>query len=60
MDSNEEPNEIKIVNGDDSELEISNVYDHLNLDKVRKSPDKNNIVIPKVKKKDEDEKKESD
>ena len=60
MDSQEEPNEIKIVTGDDSELEISTVYDHLNLDKVRKGPDKNNIVIPKVKKNDEDEKKESD
>ena len=49
MDNQEEPNEIKIVTGDDSELEISTVYEHLNLDKVRKSPDKNNIVIPKVK-----------
>ena len=57
MESQKEPTEIKIVTGDDSELEISNVYDHLNLDKVRNNPDKNNIVIPKVKK---DNKKESD
>ena len=58
MDNQEEPNEIEIVTGDDSELEISNVYDHLNLDKVRNNPDKKNIVIPKVK---EDKKeKESD
>ena len=57
MDSQEEPNEIEIVTGDDSELEISNVYDHLNLDKVRNNPDKKNIVIPEVKK---DKKKESD
>ena len=56
----EETNEIEIVTGDDSELEISTVYDHLNLDKVRNSPDKNNIVIPKVKKNNEDEKNESD
>lgn len=60
MDIQEEPNEIEIVTGDDSELDISNVYDHLNLDKVRNGPDKNNIVIPKVKKNDEDEKNESD
>ena len=50
MESQEEPNEIKIVNGDDSELDISTVYDHLNLDKVRNNPDKNNIIIPEVKK----------
>ena len=50
MDNQEEPNEIEIVTGDDSELEISNVYDHLNLDRVRNNPDKKNIVIPEVKK----------
>ena len=61
MDNQEEPNEIKIVTGDDSELEISTVYDHLNLDKVRNGPDKNKIIIPKVKEtNDEHEKKESD
>ena len=58
MDIQEEPNEIEIVTGDDSELEISNVYDHLNLDKVRNNPDKKNIVIPKVKK--DKKEKESD
>lgn len=60
MDSQEEPNEIEIITGDDSELDISNVYEHINLDKVRNNPDKKNIVIPEVKKKNEDEKKESD
>ena len=60
MDIQEEPNEIEIITGDDSELDISNVYDHLNLDQVRKSPDRNNIVIPKVKKDNKNEKKESD
>ena len=58
MDNQEEPNEIKIVTGDTSELEISTVYDHLNLDKVRDKPDKNNIIIPKVKKVKQDEKNE--
>lgn len=59
MDNQEEPNEIKIVTGDDSELEISTVYDHLNFDKVREKPDKNNIIIPEVKK-DKKNEKESD
>lgn len=59
MNSQEEPTEIEIVTGDDSDLEISTVYDHLNLDKVRDKPDKNNIIIPEVKE-DTDNKKESD
>lgn len=59
MENQEEPNEIEIVTGDDSELEISTVYDHLNFDKVRDKPDKNNIIIPEVKK-DKKDKKESD
>ena len=46
----EERNEIEVVTGDDSELEISTVYDHLNLDKVRENPEKENIIIPEVKK----------
>ena len=45
-----ERNEIEVVTGDDSELEISTVYDHLNLDKVRENPEKKNIIIPEVKK----------
>lgn len=59
MDKQEEPNEIEIVTGDDSELEISTVYDHLNLDKIRNKPDKDKIIIPEVKK-DRKNKKESD
>lgn len=59
MDRQEEPNEIEIVTGDDSELEISTVYDHLNLDKIRNKPDKDKIIIPEVKK-DRKSKKESD
>lgn len=53
MESQEEPNEIEIITGDDSELDISNVYEHLNLDKVRNNPDKKNIIIPEVKKEKE-------
>lgn len=60
MESQEEPNEIEIVTGDDSELDISTVYEHLNFDKVRNHPDKKNIIIPEVKKNKKDEKKESD
>lgn len=59
MENQEEPNEIEIVTGDDSELEISTVYDHLNLDKIRNKPDKDKIIIPEVKK-DRKSKKESD
>ena len=53
MDSNEEPNEIKVVTGDDSELEISTVYEHINLGKIRNKPDKNKIIIPEVQEKEE-------
>lgn len=55
MEQNEEEkNEIEVVTGDDSELEISTVYDHLNLDKVRETPSKQNIIIPEVKKDDKE------
>lgn len=60
MENQEEPNEIEIVTGDGSELDISTVYDHLNFDKVRNNPDKKNIIIPEVKETKNDEKKESD
>ena len=50
MDDNieEEKKEIEIVTDDDTELDISNVYDHLNLDKVRDNPDRQNIIIPGI------------
>ena len=58
MEDQEEKNEIRIVTGDDSDLDISTVHDHLNLDKVREKPDKDKIIIPKVKKEEaEDDKK---
>ena len=48
--SREDREEIEIITGDDSELDVSPVYDHLNLDKPRKEPEKKNIIIPEVKK----------
>ena len=51
----EEKKDIEIVTDDDSELDISNVYDHLNLDKVRDNPEKKNIIIPGVKKENTEE-----
>lgn len=57
MEDNEERNEIEVVTGDDSDLEISTVYDHLNLDKVRETPDRKNIIIPVVKKNSSEEEK---
>ena len=44
-------NDIKIVNGDGSDLEISPVYDHLNTVKPKAKKDKQEIVIPEEKKK---------
>ena len=42
-----EKKELEIVNGDGSNLDISNVYDHLNPGKPRPSEDKpRNVIIP--------------
>ena len=62
MENNEEEEkkEIEVVTGDDSELDISNVYDHLNLDRVRDNPEKQNIIIPGVKKEDDDSETENE
>lgn len=46
---NNEPKEIKIVSGDGSELNISDVEKHLDIQKP-KQKDKKNIVIPGEKK----------
>lgn len=51
----EEKRDIEVVTGDDSELDISDVHEHLNLDRVRNNPDKQNIIIPGVKKEDSEE-----
>ena len=55
MSDDKEDKEIKVVNGNGGELEISPVYDHLDIEK----PDtkkKKEIVIPKTKKKEEEDK----
>lgn len=53
----EKPKKIEIVSGDSSDLDISPVYDHLNVAKPKTSTTNDKIVIPKVKKKED--KKES-
>ena len=48
---NNEPQEIEVIAGDGSELNISKVRDHLNVEEPSTStPDKNKIVIPPTKK----------
>ena len=51
----EEQKDLEIVNGDGSELEVSEVFDHLNVIKPKtkeKEEKKKKIIIPEVKKKD--------
>lgn len=58
-DKENKDKEIKVVNGNGDELEISPVYDHLDIEK----PDtkkKKEIVIPKIKKKEEEDKDNED
>lgn len=45
-----EEKEIKVVNGDGSELDISPVYDHIDLGKPKTKKDKKEIIIPEEKK----------
>lgn len=44
--------EIKIVQGDGDEINISPVYDHLNISKPKIKKDKKEIIVPEEKKKD--------
>ncbi len=47
-----ENNDIEVVMDENGEnLDISPVYEHLNVAKPNPREDKNNIIIPKVKKK---------
>lgn len=46
--------EIEVVNGNGEELEISQVYEHLDIEKPNMEK-KKDIVVPKVKKKGEKE-----
>lgn len=45
MNENEEPKKIEIVSGTGKDLDISPVYDHLNVNRSQQKP--KNIVIPK-------------
>ena len=56
----EEKINIEIVTDDDSDLDISDVYDHLNLDRVRNNPEKKDFVIPGIKKEDSELEKEKE
>ena len=52
--SEEEKKEIEVVTGDGSELEVSQVFEHLNALKPKlkeKEEKKKKIIIPEVKKK---------
>ena len=53
MDENNEEknNDIEIVTGNGSELNISHVYDHIKMDKPNKNEKKQKIIIPENKKK---------
>lgn len=53
-----EDKKIEIVSGDDSELNISPVHDHISPIKPQNTDDKKtkNIVIPKEKKEEDDKK----
>ncbi len=42
--------DIKVVNGDGTDLEISPVYDHISTVKPKTNKDKKEIVIPEEKK----------
>ena len=44
--NDEEKKEIKVVNGDGTDLNISPVYDHIKFDIVPEDNKKKNIVIP--------------
>ena len=49
----EEDKKLEVVSGDGSNLDISPVYDHINVEKSDKLKQKpKNIVIPKTKPKD--------
>ncbi len=55
----EEKKNLEVVSGDGSSLDISPVYDHLNVAKPKSAKEKpTNIVIPKEKKDTKSEKKE--
>ena len=50
-DENNNTQEIEVINGDGSELDVSPVYEHLNVLKPKSKDEdkKQNIIIPEVK-----------
>lgn len=53
----EKKKDIEIINGDGSNLDISNVYDHINAGKPKSNEEKpKNIIIPKSTKDSDDSK----
>ncbi len=58
MNENDEQKKIEVVSGDGSDLDISPVYDHVNVNRTQQKP--KNIIIPKSKpEKSSDEKNSS-
>ena len=47
----EDKKDIKIVSGDGKDLNISPVYDHIEIEKPKGKNEKKNIIIPDSKKK---------
>lgn len=58
MDKKEEPKKIKVVSGNGKDLDISPVYDHLNVNRSQQKP--KNIVVPKPSQEINKEKNSSD
>lgn len=58
MDKKEEPKKIKVVSGNGKDLDISPVYDHLNVNRSQQKP--KNIVVPKPNKEINKEKNSTD
>ena len=54
----EDNKDIEVVQNDDKDLEISPVYEHLNVAKPKPQEKKEDIIIPEIK--NEDEKEEQD
>ena len=55
MEENEN-RDIEVITGDGTELELSEVYEHLNVAKPKPKEIKKNIIIPEVKKKNDTKK----
>ena len=47
----ENKNKIEIISGDGKDLNISPVYDHINIEKPKEKKEKKDVIIPGDKKK---------